>query len=77
MHGGISPALNDLNDIKKILRPTDVPESGLLTDLLWSDPKPSTKEWEPSDRGVSYHFNAKSVNEFLEKHNLDLICRAH
>ena len=38
MHGGLSPDLSDINSIKKILRPTDIPDSGMLCDLLWSDP---------------------------------------
>ena len=38
MHGGLSPELNNLEQIKKISRPTDVPDNGLLCDLLWSDP---------------------------------------
>ena len=38
MHGGLSPDLTDINSIKKILRPTDIPDSGMLCDLLWSDP---------------------------------------
>jgi serine/threonine-protein phosphatase PP1 catalytic subunit len=28
MHGGLSPALKDLDQINKIVRPTDVPDSG-------------------------------------------------
>jgi hypothetical protein len=38
MHGGLSPELKDLNQIKRVARPTDVPDSGLLCDLLWADP---------------------------------------
>ena len=38
MHGGLSPELKNLEQIKRIARPTDVPDSGLLCDLLWADP---------------------------------------
>lgn len=77
MHGGLSPELNNLNQIRNIKRPCDVPESGLLSDLLWSDPSQEIKGWGPNERGVSYTFGADRVTEFLRKHQLDLICRAH
>ena len=38
MHGGLSPDLKQLQDINKIKRPLEVPESGLMCDLLWADP---------------------------------------
>jgi len=38
MHGGLSPELKSLEQIKRVARPTDVPDSGLLCDLLWADP---------------------------------------
>lgn len=34
-------------------------------------------DWGPSDRGISHVFNAKVVKNFVEKHDLDLIVRAH
>ena len=34
MHGGLSPDLTNLDQIKKLVRPTDIPEQGLLYDLL-------------------------------------------
>ena len=67
-----------VGQIKKIVRPTDVPETGLLCDLLWSDPDESAKDgYGENDRGVSVIFNGNVVKGFLENNNLDLICRAH
>ncbi|CAI8603066.1 unnamed protein product [Vicia faba] len=77
MHGGLSPELNNLNQIKNLQRPCEVPESGLLCDLLWSDPSSDVQGWGESERGVSYTFGTDRVREFLQKHDLDLICRAH
>jgi len=77
MHGGLSPELNDLEQIHHIIRPTDVPDTGLLCDLLWSDPDKTVSGWGENDRGVSYTFGNDIVTDFLRKQNLDLICRAH
>lgn len=77
MHGGLSPELKTLEQIKRLARPADVPDTGLLCDLLWADPEKEIQGWGENDRGVSYTFGADSVTEFLQKHDLDLICRAH
>jgi serine/threonine-protein phosphatase PP1 catalytic subunit len=77
MHGGISPELRSLDQIHKILRPTDVPDSGLICDLLWADPSEQTIGWGQNDRGVSWTFGADVVERFVRQHDLDLICRAH
>ncbi|KAG2722085.1 hypothetical protein I3843_02G097700 [Carya illinoinensis] len=77
MHGGLSPDLHNLDQIRNLRRPCDVPESGLLCDILWSDPSKDIQGWGANDRGVSYTFGADRVTEFLRKHEIDLICRAH
>lgn len=77
MHGGLSPDLTNLAQILDIERPTDVPDEGLLCDLLWSDPDPDVPGWGYNARGVSYTFGRDIVSEFLAQHDLDLICRAH
>lgn len=77
MHGGLSPELKSLEQIRKIPRPAQVPESGLLCDLLWADPDKVGQGWAQNDRGVSYTFGCDVVTEFLEEHDLNLICRAH
>lgn len=77
MHGGLSPDMESLNQIKGIERPLDVPDQGLLCDLLWADPDSEIRGWGENDRGVSYTFGPDTVTDFLKKHDLDLICRAH
>jgi len=77
MHGGLSPELSNLDQIKRVVRPTDVPDTGLLCDLLWSDPEKEISGWGENDRGVSFTFGPDVVQGFLRKHGLDLVCRAH
>jgi len=77
MHGGLSPEFVSMNQIKGIKRPAEVGDAGLMCDLLWSDPKPDIKGYVHSDRGVSFGFGEDTVGEFLDKHDLDLVCRAH
>jgi hypothetical protein len=43
MHGGLSPELNSLQQIADLARPCDVPDVGLMCDLLWSDPDAKTQ----------------------------------
>ncbi|XP_006887691.1 PREDICTED: serine/threonine-protein phosphatase PP1-gamma catalytic subunit-like [Elephantulus edwardii] len=76
-HGGLSPDLQSMEQIRRIMRLTDVPDQGLLCDLLWSDPDKDVLGWGENDRGVSFTFGAEVVAKFLHKHDLDLICRAH
>lgn len=45
MHGGLSPDLEQMSQIFDIPRPTDVPDEGLLCDLLWADPDPNVLGW--------------------------------
>ena len=77
MHGGISPDLTSLDRIRKIVRPTEVPDKGLLCDLLWSDPDKNVDGWGGNERGVSVTFNENIVNKMVEDLDIDLICRAH
>ncbi len=74
---GLSPDLHDFDQIRSIARPTDVPDTGLLCDLLWSDPDKDIQGWGENDRGVSFTFGSDIVTKFLNRHDLDLICRAH
>lgn len=77
MHGGLSPEMESLQQIADLSRPCDVPDVGLMCDILWSDPDTSVSGWGENDRGVSFVFGADVVCDFLEKHNLELVVRAH
>mmetsp|Transcript_13489 Transcript_13489/g.29297 ORF Transcript_13489/g.29297 Transcript_13489/m.29297 type:complete len:399 (+) Transcript_13489:126-1322(+) len=77
MHGGLSPEMERLQQIADLHRPCDVPDVGLMCDLLWSDPDTGVNGWAENDRGVSFVFGADVVAAFLEQHDLDLLVRAH
>jgi serine/threonine-protein phosphatase PP1 catalytic subunit len=77
MHGGLSPSLESFDQILALRRPTDVPDEGLMCDLLWADPDESMRGWCPNGRGVSWVFGSDVISRFLRTHDLDLICRAH
>lgn len=45
-----------MEQIRKLKRPAEVPDAGLLCDLLWSDPEKDIMGWADNDRGVSVVF---------------------
>ena len=79
MHGGLSYDLKDINQLKYIKRPTEIPDSGLLCDLLWSDPDENLflDFCTNNERGISICFSKTAVDDFIKNNDLDLICRAH
>ncbi|CAE7212859.1 sds21 [Symbiodinium sp. CCMP2592] len=72
---GLSPELRTLDQLMEITRPTEVPDHGLLCDLLWADPETGLRGWAEMDKGVSYIFGEDIVHDFMERNSLDLICR--
>jgi len=81
MHGGLSqevmaPDADVRRMVSSIARPADIPDTGFLCDLLWSDPA-ETVGFGPNDRGVSVSFGPDVVHAFLRKEELDLVVRAH
>jgi len=77
VHGGLSPELTSVDQIARIVRPTDIPDTGMLCDLIWSDPEKDINGWAENDRGVSFTYGEDIVKNFLRKHDFDLVVRAH
>nr|NP_001247377.1 calcineurin A1, isoform B [Drosophila melanogaster]AFH06694.1 calcineurin A1, isoform B [Drosophila melanogaster] len=84
IHGGLSPEIFTLDDIKTLNRFREPPAYGPMCDLLWSDPledfgNEKTNEFfsHNSVRGCSYFFSYSACCEFLQKNNLLSIVRAH
>ncbi|KAI0188962.1 Metallo-dependent phosphatase-like protein [Xylaria flabelliformis] len=80
VHGGLSPGLNSMGDIRRITRPNSVLGSALPHDLIWTKPENDITGWCENDdlcQKGSFEFGPDVVKRFLQKHDLDLICRAH
>ncbi|XP_030369924.1 serine/threonine-protein phosphatase 2B catalytic subunit 1 isoform X1 [Scaptodrosophila lebanonensis] len=84
IHGGLSPEIFTLEDIKSLNRFREPPAYGPMCDLLWSDPfedfgNEKTSEFfsNNSVRGCSYFFSYSACCEFLQQNNLLSIVRAH
>ena len=55
MHGGLSPSIETLDNIRNFDRVQEVPHEGPMCDLLWSDPDDRCG-WGISPRGAGYTF---------------------
>lgn len=76
VHGGLSPSINGLDQIRMIDRKQEVPHEGAMCDLLWSDPD-DADGWSLSPRGAGFLFGHDVANQFTHINNIDLIARAH
>ncbi|CAI2375300.1 unnamed protein product [Moneuplotes crassus] len=76
VHGGLSPDIHLMDEIKSIDRKQEVPHEGGMCDLMWSDPD-DTANWKPSPRGAGYLFGEDIVEKWNRENNIQLIARAH
>eukprot|EP00775_Hariotina_reticulata_P009763 gene9763-9920_t len=76
VHGGLSPTINTLDQIRTIDRKQEVPHDGAMCDLLWSDPE-DIEGWGLSPRGAGYLFGGDVCKNFSQNNKISLICRAH
>ncbi|XP_070520368.1 serine/threonine-protein phosphatase 2B catalytic subunit beta isoform isoform X6 [Cardiocondyla obscurior] len=84
VHGGLSPEIHNLEDIRKLDRFKEPPAYGPMCDLLWSDPledfgneKNAEHFSHNSVRGCSYFYSYAACCDFLQNNNLLSIIRAH
>ena len=76
VHGGLSPELCTLDQIRTLDRNAEIPHTGPFCDLMWSDPD-NIEGWLQSQRGAGYVFGSKVTKEFNHINGLNLIARAH
>ncbi|KAH7699652.1 Serine/threonine protein phosphatase C34C12.3 in chromosomeIII [Aphelenchoides avenae] len=77
VHGGLSPDLPTLDSIMTLQRNVEVPASGPLCDLVWSDPDDVELGWYMNPRGAGYLFGRDIVERFVRTNDLSLVCRSH
>lgn len=77
VHGGLSPSIHHIDQIKILDRFREIPHEGAMADLVWSDPDPDKEEFAISPRGAGYTFGASVVKHFLECNHMSHILRAH
>jgi len=76
VHGGLSPDITTIDQMRLIERNQEIPHEGAFCDLMWSDPE-DIETWSVSQRGAGYLFGSKVTAQFNEINRLQLICRAH
>lgn len=91
IHGGIPSTINNLNEINNIPCPLKDPEleSQLAWELMWNDPLSSDYKIDQktlveqkgfvhnTKRGTAFFFSNEALLNFLTKHNLSHVVRAH
>jgi len=76
LHGGLSPSIDTLDNIRSLDRIQEVPHEGPMCDLLWSDPD-ERPGWGVSYRGAGYTFGQDVSEQFNHNNGLKIIARAH
>jgi serine/threonine-protein phosphatase 5 len=76
-HGGLFAKDGvKLSDIEAVSRFQEPPESGIMSDILWSDPQPFAGRG-PSKRGVGMSFGPDVTARFLDDNGLGMLIRSH
>lgn len=76
VHGGLSPEIRTLDQVRVVARAQEIPHEGAFCDLVWSDPE-DVETWAVSPRGAGWLFGDRVSQEFCHVNGLNLIARAH
>jgi diadenosine tetraphosphatase ApaH/serine/threonine PP2A family protein phosphatase len=77
VHGGLSPDVRTLDQVRAIDRNQEIPHEGAFCDLVWSDPEDIAGAWQLSPRGAGYLFGKRVTDEFHQVNDLQFLARAH
>lgn len=77
VHGGLSPTIYTIDQIKIVDRFKEIPHEGPMADIVWSDPDTTKPDFSLSPRGAGYIFGIDIVKKFLDRNNMEHILRAH
>ncbi|EFC41233.1 hypothetical protein NAEGRDRAFT_80773 [Naegleria gruberi] len=85
VHGGLSPSIATLDQIRVLERFKDVPSEGPISDLLWSDPSQDDEDKRDGNvgdfklnlRGIGFVYSKKFANEFCATNKISHIVRSH
>jgi diadenosine tetraphosphatase ApaH/serine/threonine PP2A family protein phosphatase len=76
VHGGLSPDIRMIEQLAQMERRQEIPITGPITDLCWSDPE-EIMGWGQNTRGAGWLFGKRCVDDFLRNNRLTLMVRAH
>eukprot|EP00911_Craspedida_sp_UC1_P000599 UC1_evm1s457 len=77
VHGGLFSRDDvTLDELRKIKRDCQPPDTGLMCEMLWADPQHQMGR-SPSKRGVGLQFGPDVTEAFLKHNNLELLIRSH
>jgi len=66
-----------MEQIRRIERPIEIPESGILCDLLWNELDEESDGWgQPEVSCTPLSFGADIVSNFCQSFDFDFVCRA-
>lgn len=63
VHGGLSPEIRTLDQVRVVARAQEIPHEGAFCDLVWSDPD-DVETWAVSPRGAGTFPSCSSFPAF-------------